>query len=206
MLDAPTLFSRLRKGINDFVNTNNSKFDAYKPEDGDKWQSDNPLGAAINIKINTLNQLAPSLEVPWWLPLPDAIDEALVGCSAYKHGETWTFTTLRTTTLAEGVFGPAGHPVSGNRMWGLSRRDDHWVFYTRGADRATSWLDHAGNVVANMVWDGADALWRSLQQRVADFINRHEGEAEVVSPRFSERFPWPQVQQLLRASATSQDT
>jgi hypothetical protein len=192
-VDAAGLFHHVRTRLNEFIDTDNSRFDPYEQADDALWQSDNPLGSITNIKVNTMDLVGiPSFESPWLLP--DFIDQALVGCSATTPALTWTFSTLGTT-LSGALLGPALHPVSGNRMFGLVQRDDHWVFFTRGADRTTSHLDWAGNVV-DLVWSGADSLWQSLQRGVAGFVRQHQGQAEV-EDHHSDRYPWLQVRRLL---------
>jgi hypothetical protein len=75
------------------------------------------------------------------------------------------------------------HPVSGHRMFGFEPEDGKTVFYTRAADRPT--LLPQG--FQQLIFKGADMLWRSMQRKMAAFINDNGGTASIVEP-FSERF------------------
>ena len=77
-------------------------------------------------------------------------------------------------------------------MWGLDQSGNDWLLYTMGADRATTLGDWAGSLVG-AVWGGADQLWLSLQNNLADFVNTHAGQATVLA-RHSDRYPWEVIQ------------
>jgi len=76
------------------------------------------------------------------------------------------------------------HPVSGHRMFGYAIEEGKTVWFTRAADRPT--LMPSG--LQEIIFAGADALWKSMQRKMAAFINDNGGSATVVSPPFSERF------------------
>jgi hypothetical protein len=82
------------------------------------------------------------------------------------------------------------HPVSGNRAWGIfpDRQNGGYVFYTTGVDRINGVIETVGNTWAERLplqsgFDKADALWRSLQKKMIDFINdpAHGGSATIYS-------------------------
>ena len=75
------------------------------------------------------------------------------------------------------------HPVSGHRMFGYANESGKTVFFTRAADRPT--LLPQG--FQQLIFKGAEALWQSMQKKVAAFINDNGGAATIVEP-FSERF------------------
>ena len=74
------------------------------------------------------------------------------------------------------------HPVSGHRMFGFALETGKTVFFTRAADRPT--LMPQG--FQQLIFKGADMLWRSMQTKMAAFINDNGGEASIVEP-LSER-------------------
>jgi hypothetical protein len=175
----PEAFLRhVRLHFDEFVDKNNSTFPPLDATiDKPRWESGNPRGAVINIQVNVGDLVG----LP---PRGLLIDQALVVCSA-SDDRHWMFSTLRG--------GPAaGHPVTGNRMWGIGPSGDDWIFYTMGADRATAAGDWAASL-AGVLWNGADRLWLSLQNKVADFVNTHGGQA-TVRPRHSDRYPWSAIQ------------
>ena len=129
--DPETLLAYIRRHIDTCVDTSNSSFPPLDPAlDKPRWMSDNPLGAVINIQINTMR----------WLRLkPRSIyaDQGLVVCSRAEP-RLWIFTTAHGKPAAY-------HPVTGNRMFGISDDGSGWVLFTRGADRATQLVDWVEN-------------------------------------------------------------
>jgi subtilisin family serine protease len=171
-LTAEALLAYIRRNFNSFVDTNNSWFPPLDFSDKSRWESDNPLGAVINIHFYVQRLY---------------LESGLVVCSRAEPS-LWVFTT------AHG--GPAGyHPVTGNRMFGIRADGNEWVLFTRGADRATQLVDYAGNVTG-LIWSGADALWRSFQAKVEFFISLNEGSAAVIQP-VSKRWPWKPIESQL---------
>jgi hypothetical protein len=82
-------------------------------------------------------------------------------------------------------------------MWALDPQGSGWIFYTMGADRATSFLDWTANPFPlELLWRGADALWRGFQERVCTFVNKNRGAA-TVGQAHSARYNWNRVRQLL---------
>ena len=101
------------------------------------------------------------------------------------------------------------HPVSGNRMFGF--KDDldggGWIYFTRGADRATELIAASAAMPAafvnfftgsgdglNIVFARGDVLWRSFQNGLVKFVNDNGGDAAIVSDRtISTRAGWDDV-------------
>lgn len=69
------------------------------------------------------------------------------------------------------------HPVAGNREFGLRPAGSGYVFYTQAADRAYDLTPPE-----RIVLDGAQSLWRSMQTKVAAFVNAHGGQATITGP------------------------
>jgi hypothetical protein len=180
-VDAAGFLEHVRTHFNDYVDISNSEFVPLDPAvDKPKWESADPVGAVIDIKVNTGDLLG----LPPWRAF---IDQSLVVCT--RHGDRhWIFSTARGAPAA-------GHPVSGNRMWAIDAKGSDWIFYTMGADRATTAYDWA-TTTFDLLWRGADALWRSLQAGVAKFVNDNGGTAQVGTVH-SQRYDWNRVRQLL---------
>ena len=136
----------------------------------------------IDINVN----VAGLLGLPPWEAF---IDHSLVACSGADE-KRWIFSTMRGGSAA-------AHPVSGNRMFAIDERGDDWILYTMGADRATSFLDWTANSVG-LLWKGADELWAGLQERVAAFVNDHDGVAEI-APKHSRRYSWTMIERHPRS-------
>ena len=98
------------------------------------------------------------------------------------------FTTVQTPFSLTGT-----HPVSGNRDFGLKVDTDGWIFYTRGADRATEPAAFLASDI--LTFPKADQLWRSLQAKMAAYVIANGGAAQITPP-FSVRNPWTAVQTL----------
>lgn len=176
-MQAPELLEQVRRNLNDFVKRqpDGCEFNLYEPLiDTTAWL---PLflpigieGAVLSIDINLLHL--------------NAEDGAVVlSESATDH---WTFSTLWTPSDLD-------HPVSGNRRFGFSPvpGTGELIFYTRGADRVTT---SGNNLIGQEMFEGADRLWTSFQERVAAFVNANGGAA-TVEPRTWNRYGWPAVQQ-----------
>lgn len=99
--------------------------------------------------------------------------------SATDH---WVFTTLWTP-------GDLYHPVSGNRLFGYVPEAGGFVYFIRGMDRVST-LVHAAGMAA--VFASSDHVWRSWQQRVAEFVNGNRGAA-AVEPSVANRYDWEEV-------------
>jgi hypothetical protein len=170
-------FIRRNLHTNLMISTTLGKFAPYAEEDKQIWFSDNPYKAVLKIDL-----IGP--------------DNAAVVCaeSAVDH---WIFHTIAT-----GYWPPfettGAHPVSGQRMFGYwSPAPEEFVFYTRGADRATGIFD---SLLAEQIFGGGAAIWATFQAGVAGFVNSNGGEAAV--PRaFSGRYSWHKIIGALRAEA-----
>lgn len=175
-MDAPALLEHVRRNLNLFINSfpSGAVFEPYNDHpDGDLWAplflTTGFVGAVLSIKIIT----APGIVVDR--------GSVLLADIAADH---WTMSTMFTPQ-------DFNHPVSGNRQWGFVPGPGGTAnFYTRGADRCTTAID---DLAAEIVFGGADLLWRSLQQKFAAFVNANGGRATVIPP-VAARYDWPQVQ------------
>ncbi len=182
----------IRKNINNFVNTNLSRFlpstiTGFNEES--LWESNSPLGAIISIDI------------------PQAHDGSVV-CSNYNitsnptDNDSWTFTTIEMPWgITQGLDGP--HPVSGNRQFGYvfnpnDGPNGSYTFFTRGVDRIESAIDEE---LANFLSGGSpfqnpDALWSSFVTKIQDFTNTNGGIGNV-APISTSRPDWQKVKDVL---------
>jgi hypothetical protein len=64
------------------------------------------------------------------------------------------------------------------------------VFFTRGADRTTAFID---DTLSATVFSAAHQLWLSFQRRLAGFVERNGGLATIETAT-SNRYDWPTVQ------------
>ncbi len=167
-LTAEQLLGTLRLNIDRFIDTRYASFRPYNAAANRRWRSSSPLGSVIHIDMRTAGGYVNP-------------DDGSVVCSRFAP-DHWVFSTIWT---------PAdfGHPVSGNRQFGFLRQDGEYIFYTRGADRTTGRLDSA---MSGTVFGKADALWRSLQRGLANFVNSNGGTA-VWTSRVSRRHNWSAV-------------
>lgn len=154
---AVDLLAHVRKNLNSFFDQEYSEFKAYTDADGTDWSATNaaPLGAIMQFDI----------------PAYGLEEQAAVVASASTES-SWIFTPVTI-----GSFSPGEHPVSGNREFGLLKKDGLATrIYTRGADRAL-----AGMLDPNedTVYTGADKLWQSFQRLVAAYVINNGGKATV---------------------------
>lgn len=60
------------------------------------------------------------------------------------------------------------HPVSINRQFGLIEKQDRtYTFYTRGADRATTWWD---NLIHNTIYGDGVELWTKIMNIIRNLV------------------------------------
>lgn len=174
----------IRKNINTLVNTEYSKFVPYKysgVDDTNLWNSSNPKNAVVAIDIGSL----------WGTGILD--DNASVIVSKY-NSSGWTFTTIH-----EPMYGD--HPVSGNRDFGFVKNSNgSYTFYTRGVDRLTNWDADAVNAMFGTPFDSADALWKSFQKKVSDFVNFNGGNAGSAQVEIH-RPDWAKVKDVIDGKA-----
>lgn len=178
-LTAPQFLEHIRTNINGFVNTNYSEFEPYSwygVNDAALWNSSNPLNAVIAIDIK-------------------GPDNGSVIVSKYSS-TGWTFTTIYDPKYGT-------HPVSGNRDFGYTQNaNGSYTFYTRGVDRLT---EFTGTIFHNATeffhnksypFSQADALWESFQQKITNFVNTHQGQAQIV-PAETERPKWQHIKDVI---------
>ncbi|WP_273446322.1 hypothetical protein [Neolewinella agarilytica] len=174
------LFDHFRININDFA----PKFNPYDdPYDVNLWNSDNPLGAVMEIEIQQA------------FGIVDLIDGDVI-CSQFENC-CWVFTTLNGSPLYNGS---GFHPVSGNRQFGYSFENGVFKLHIRGADRTTEW--HYGGIGNNggMAYEQGDLFWRGAQAKFAAFVNDNGGvsgrsRSDIVRP------VWEEVKALLKLNS-----
>jgi hypothetical protein len=148
------------------------------PDDGKDWNADGPapLGSLMLFK-------APFLGTP--------IHERMAVVTSVSSDTKWVFTPV---TL--GPFNPGEHPVAGNREFGIRTTFDGKLhIYAQGADRVYKRLPGESVIVSeNFILDGGDALWRSWQAGVVQYIQLKGGKAVALTPTVL-RPTWKQVQE-----------
>lgn len=152
-------FNYFRKNINDFTDVNHGKFypvvePLYDIDDTQLWNSTNPLGSLITIKIPA--------------------DNGTVVCSGFGP-QAWIFTTVKSPWDGK-------HPVSGNRLFGYYvDSSGDMIIYTRGVDRFTR-KTHGGfqYSIENLGYTSAQAMWETMQEKVSGFVNGKNGAASVL--------------------------
>jgi hypothetical protein len=153
-------FDYFRKNINNFTDINHGKFypvvaPEYNIDDAELWNSNNPLGSLITIKIPA--------------------DNGTVVCSGWGS-QAWIFTTVKSPWDGE-------HPVSGNRLFGYFVDDyGDMVIYTRGVDRfTTKFSNNAIQYTAEgFGYSEAKKMWKDMQQKVSSFVNSKNGNSSVI--------------------------
>ena len=157
------LFEEIRINFADFINGGNIigfgvELMPYSENDGTTWNSNNPIGAAMDFDNN--------------------MDTSTVICSDYSYEDmSWTFTTVRSADHL-------GHFVSGHRQFGLEQNaDGSYSFYLRGVDRLGQWMDFVFNDFNPFGEDflfnnAADTTWKNLMETLENYINELPG-AEV---------------------------
>lgn len=185
------LLDYFRKNINSFVNTSIATFEPYNDpnlvNDHVLWNSPNPVSALLHLNMK---------------------NDGTVMVSDYKSDPVESYFTVSTVKS----WMDGNHPVSGNRQWGIKEDpvNGGYTFYTSAVDRITTTYFDYMNAIAELLpgvnsgFDDADMLWRSLQQKMVEFINSHGGEAKLypVTPDITFRPPWILVERYLKKGIT----
>lgn len=153
-------FDYFRKNINDFTDVNHGKFypvvePQYGIDDTELWNSTNPLGSLITIKIPA--------------------DNGTVVCTGFG-AQAWIFTTVKSPWDGE-------HPVSGNRLFGyFIDSSGNMVIYTRGVDRFTTKVSNNAlqYTIESFGYSEAKTMWETMQQKVSTFVNSKNGSSTIL--------------------------
>jgi hypothetical protein len=193
-LSATELLSYLRKNAYRFMAHDQLSFDSYEQADWDRWQTDDPLGAVMHFHIGTKGATIDFTNNP----------DNMAVVAAESTQDHWIFSTIWSPS-------DLGHPVSGNRQFGIATRRpsdqfaepyslvfsdpvaaDTLYFYTRGVDRCTTALDLT---LSNTVFSGGHACWVGLCSNVQDWINANGGNASIPG-LISDRHDWDQIRKF----------
>ena len=163
--NAEAFFSYFRKNLNSFLEGGGAEFESYNSKEGKIWDSDNATSSVMSFQIN--------------MPVYD-VDEASV-MTGQSATNSWVFSTVFT-------FHDLGHPVSGNRQFGITTNPNgtHTLFI-RGADRIHSAADITFG--GTRIFQGAHRLWSKTMLNVATYIIVNGGAA-MVNPHVSKRIDW----------------
>jgi hypothetical protein len=154
-------FDYFRKNINNFTDVNHGKFypvvePQFGIDDTQLWNSVNPLGSLITIKIPA--------------------DNGTVVCSGFGP-QAWIFATVKSPWDGE-------HPVSGNRLFGyfIEPSSGNMVIYTRGVDRFTTKVSNNAlqYTVEAFGYSEAKKMWQTMQQKLSSFVNSKNGSSTII--------------------------
>ena len=159
------VFEYFKNNINSVINTSIAEFEPYEDlvvNDETLWNSANPFTALLHI---------------------DMIDDGSVIISDYQV--TPNLCRMKASTLNSPI--DYDHPVSGTREWGIqSDPNGGFFFYTTAVDRMTQKFTEVVDDIIT-TFGGAsgfskgDDLWRSLQNKMMEFINTNGGQAQLYS-------------------------
>lgn len=179
-LTSQELLEHVRKNLNSFLNTGIAEFRPFDQQEAKKWSGDSPLGTILLIDMK--------LQVPGVSLNPD--DGCVIVSEAGRN--QWIFSTIRAGgPLGAGGMGAVGHPVSGNRAFGIhATASGGHIFYIIAADRATRGFDE--QFAERLIFPAADRLWKSMQEKAVAFINERGGMATIGKAE-AKRYDWEQV-------------
>ena len=159
--------SFVRKNFSQFKRNGGSEFHEFNKEEGRLFQTDDPYSAMMRFEVSAL----------WGLT--DLDDLSVV--TTKSESNYWIFSTVET-------FEDGKHPVSGNRQFGITTNNNGtFTFYTRGVDRPTTLPDA---ILSKAIFSGAEKLWNTVMQNMANFVNSNGGSSNVNSSVVSKRISW----------------
>ena len=155
------LFEDIRRNFTELITGGNLPFTnvnlmPYSEFDRTVWNSNNPIGAAMD--FDTL------------------LDTSTVITTEYSLDDTfWTFTTVRSVDHL-------GHFVSGHRQFRLiDNENGTYSFEIRGADRLGQQIDKIANNMIQIIESdllfkyAADDTWKNLMETLENFIKQKLG-------------------------------
>ena len=162
------LFEYIRVNFSEFINGSVSDFDPYDKGEKKVWESSNPNSSILRFsgKVDGLN-----------------LDDADVMTTHYTKSAdyaSWTFRPISNLNIINPIFGgDKGHPLAGNREFGIQKQGGAYLFYIQGIDRLWSAEDEltVGKVVKNYFFTLADQLWKQVMSNIANKINSMGGQA-----------------------------
>lgn len=182
-LTPPEILYFIRLNINRFVSYHYAYFEPYNSNWKTRWFSNSlndVLGCYIHIDMRT-----PTLDGGY-----TRVESGTVVVSDITESR-WIFSTVYTRGHRDSALDPGDwlHPVSGNREFGWKRHPNQgYIFYTRGVDRISDPKRFAAQVLTEyfldwrVAFESSDKLWRSFQERLANFVNNNEGKATLLPP------------------------
>jgi hypothetical protein len=162
------LFDYIRANFNQFINGPASDFESYDKGEGKLWGSSNPSSAILRFKGKLFGF---------------NIDDADVITTNYVRTDdyaSWTFRPVGNLNILNPIYGgDKGHPLAGNREFGIQKQGGGFLFYIQGVDRLWSAQDElaVGRVNSNYFFKLADRLWRQVMNNIANRINSMGGRA-----------------------------
>lgn len=93
------------------------------------------------------------------------------------QNHSFTFSTMYTPIDGD-------HPVSGNRRFGIFTSAGSYYFYICGVDRTNDLATTLVNL-GDVAFNGADDLWHSVQNKILDFCDTHQGDAVSAEERIA---------------------
>lgn len=164
-----TLTEYFRKNLNSFITPGLASFTPYVDAHIDDTQLFNKTGAQ---SVGALIHISMA-------------DDGTVVESDYQS--TTNYAYYKFSTMASPL--DNSHPVSGNREFGVYKDPTHtgqYVFYTMGVDRTSDWMFATVNGVIpgySIIFNGADKLWKDMQDHMIKYINAHGGQAGFYNKR-----------------------
>lgn len=166
----------IRLHINDFIDTSIKTFAPHSGTGENEvglWESTNALGAVILISIPGD-------------PGSVIVTEHNTGGSSSAG---WTFSTIHDAFVQD-------HPVSGTRTFSIYATSGGYMFTTQGADRLTNYAGYLAQASLGIPFDQADALWTSMQTKMAQFVASHQANPQIIAP-VKNRPLWNDVKQAI---------
>lgn len=153
---AGELFRDIRSDLGEIIfgSSNAANLFPFSAEDRTKWASDNPKGAVMVFRLETLG----------FGLIPLERGAVVVSCLSETD---FVFSTVR---VGSSVWpdGPGWHPVSGNRGFGVrDNGNGSLTFFVKAADRVAD-AAFFENIVGNdTIFSGGHAVWLGMLNNVA---------------------------------------
>ncbi|WP_134000217.1 hypothetical protein [Dinghuibacter silviterrae] len=181
MKDAAAVLTFVRLNLALFINGKRSDFEAYSAQEAAVWNSSNPNSAVMRFR---------GKEGPFHIDDADVLTTHFNSSSDYA---SWTFRPVYDgykKNFSNWFKGDKGHPLGGNREFGVQKENGGYIFYIQGVDRLFNSTGDQVISAGDIFFKQADEMWRQVMVNVANAINAAGGEATFDTQRVVSKRVW----------------
>jgi hypothetical protein len=182
---AGDFFDYVRKNFGKFLTGGGNEMEPYDKGEEKIWNSSDPSSAIMRFRgfVHGIQ-----------------LDDADVITTNYTRSDDmgyWVFRPVTDYSYISQIFASdKGHPLAGNREFGITKHPNGYTFYIQAVDRMWSVGDNlvGGWIMGDEIYRSADVLWKAVMNNIVNEINSTGGKAWFhPEQRISKRIDYNQV-------------